>query len=60
MNVLKLLVQVFDEMFEELDKSLFDQLRSQVHRLLNTGELQLGKNLRDKLVGYCIKLQQNH
>ena len=60
MAVLKLLVQVFDEMFEELDKSLFDQLRSQVHRLLNTGELQLGKSLRDKIVSYCIKLQVNH
>lgn len=59
-SVLQLLVQVFEEMFEELDKSLFDQLRSQVHRLLNSGELKLGKSLRDKLVSYCIKLQVNH
>lgn len=59
-RVLMLLVQVMDEMFEELDKSLFDQLRSQVHRLLNMGELVLGKSLRDKIVSYCIKLQHNH
>ena len=59
-SVLSLLVKVMDEMFEELDKSLFDQLRSQVHRLLNIGELQLGKSLRDKIVNYCIKLQVNH
>lgn len=59
-TVLMLLVKVMEEMFEELDKSLFDQLRSQVHRLLNIGELALGKSLRDKIVNYCIKLQSNH
>lgn len=59
-SVLMLLVQVMHEMFEELDKSLFDQLRSQVHRLLNIGELALGKSLRDKIVNYCIKIQSNH
>lgn len=58
-SVLRILVKVMDEMFEELDKSLFDQLRSQVHRLLNLGELKLAKSLRDKIVNYCIKLQVN-
>ena len=58
-SVLQLLIKVMDEMFEDLDKSLFDQLRSEVHRLLNLGELRLAKNLRDKIVNYCIKLQVN-
>lgn len=59
-SVLTLLIKVMEEMFEEFDKSLFDQLRSQVYRLLNLGELKLGKSLRDKIVHYCIKLQNNH
>ena len=59
-SVLRVLVKVMEEMFEELDKSLFDQLRSEVHRLLNLGELRLAKDLRDKIVNYCIKLQVNH
>ena len=58
--VLRLLVKVMEEMYEELDKSLFDQLRSVVHRLLNFGQLKLAKDLRDKIVNYCIKLQVNH
>ncbi|XP_002156706.1 rap guanine nucleotide exchange factor 1 [Hydra vulgaris] len=59
-SVLRLLVKVMEEMYEELDKSLFDQLRSVVHRLLNLGQLKLAKDLRDKIVNYCIKLQVNH
>lgn len=58
-NSLRLLVDVINEVFEELDKSLFDQLRSQVHRLLNQGELAIAKNLRDRIVNYCIKIQVN-
>lgn len=55
---LSLLIRVIDEMYEELDKSLFDQLRAEVHRLLNLGELEVAKLLRDKLVNYCLKLQE--
>ena len=58
-NSLRLLVDIIDEVFEDLDKSLFDQLRSQVHRLLNQGELAIAKDLRDRIVNYCIKLQVN-
>eukprot|EP00112_Aurelia_sp_Birch-Aquarium-sp1_P000402 Seg1037.3 transcript_id=Seg1037.3/GoldUCD/mRNA.D3Y31 product="Rap guanine nucleotide exchange factor 1" protein_id=Seg1037.3/GoldUCD/D3Y31 len=57
-GALSLLVRVIDEMYEELDKSLFDQLRAEVHRLLNLGELEIAKLLRDKIVNYCLKLQE--
>jgi len=56
---LRLLVNVINEMFEELDKSLFAQLRSQVHRLLNQGDLSIGKDLRDGIVDYCLKIEVN-
>jgi len=58
-NSLRLLVNVINEMFEELDKSLFAQLRSQVHRLLNQGELAIAKDLRDGIVDYCLKIEVN-
>jgi hypothetical protein len=58
-NCLRLLVNVINEMFEELDKSLFAQLRSQVHRLLNQGELSIAKDLRDGIVDYCLKIEVN-
>lgn len=57
-GALSLLIRVIDEMYEELDKSLFDQLRAEVHRLLNLGELEVAKMLRDKIVNYCLKLQE--
>ena len=57
-GALALLIRVIDEMYEELDKCLFDQLRAQVHRLLNLGELEVAKLLRDKIVSYCLKLQE--
>ena len=57
-GALLLLIRVIDEMYEELDKSLFDQLRAEVHRLLNLGELEVAKLLRDKIVNYCLKLQE--
>ena len=57
-GALSLLIRVIDEMYEELDKSLFDQLRAEVHRLLNLGELEVAKLLRDKIVNYCLKLQE--
>ena len=58
-GALSLLIMIVDGMYEELDKSLFDQLRAEVHRLLNLGELKLSKQLRDKIVNYCLKLQSN-
>ncbi|XP_065053256.1 guanine nucleotide-releasing factor 2-like [Rhopilema esculentum] len=57
-GALSLLIRIIDEMYEELDKSLFDQLRAEVHRLLNRGELEVAKLLRDKIVNYCLKLQE--
>ncbi len=56
-GALLLLIRIVDEMYEELDKSLFDQLRAEVHRLINLGELEIAKHLRDKIVNYCLKLQ---
>lgn len=58
-NSLRLLIDVINEVFEELDKSLFAQLRSQVHRLLNQGDLVIAKDLRDRIVNYCIKIEVN-